>query len=212
MKLLTKEQQNSYQNAKICHICKENHHQLQEALDVGLATQALVPTCVSIYNKAIICCRMYQTAWQHKHLSTRVLRHITKLSSNAGPTLLYVKSRLRTSACVSQQASSVSCSFLWLCKEKLKNKYLKDKKYCSVRDHRHFAREYRGAAHSICNLKFSVPKKVSMAFHNESYYNYHFIIKELAKKFKKQFTCLGENTEKYITLKVPIEKEVTRIN
>ena len=51
-----------------------------------------------------------------------------------------------------------------------------------------------------------------MAFHNESNYNYHFIIKELAKKFKKQFTCLGENTEKYITLKVPIEKEVTRIN
>ena len=27
-----------------------------------------------------------------------------------------------------------------------------------------------------------------------------------------QFTFLGENTEKYITLTVPIEKEVTRIN
>ena len=27
---------------------------------------------------------------------------------------------------------------------------------------------------------------------------------------KKQFTCLGENTEKYITVTVPIEKEVTR--
>ena len=29
---------------------------------------------------------------------------------------------------------------------------------------------------------------------------------------KKQFTCLGENTEKYITFTVPIEKEVTRID
>ena len=30
--------------------------------------------------------------------------------------------------------------------------------------------------------------------------------------FKKQFTCLEENTEKYITFTVPIEKEVTRID
>ena len=29
---------------------------------------------------------------------------------------------------------------------------------------------------------------------------------------KKQFTCLGENIEKYITFSVPIEKEVTRID
>ena len=40
----------------------------------------------------------------------------------------------------------------------------------------------------------------------------HFIIKELAEEFKKQFTCLGKNTEKYITLTIPIEKVATRIN
>ena len=44
-------------------------------------------------------------------------------------------------------------------------------------------------------------------FHNGSTYDYHFIIKELAKKFKEKFECLGENTEKYITFSVPIEKE-----
>ena len=32
----------------------------------------------------------------------------------------------------------------------------------------------------------------------------------LAEELKKQFTCLGENTEKYLTLTVPIEEEVTR--
>ena len=49
-------------------------------------------------------------------------------------------------------------------------------------------------------------------FHNGSNHDYHFIIKESAEEFKKQFTCLGENTEKYITFTVPIEKEVTKIN
>ena len=31
--------------------------------------------------------------------------------------------------------------------EKAVNKYLKDKKYPKVRDHCHYTREYRGAAH-----------------------------------------------------------------
>ena len=34
--------------------------------------------------------------------------------------------------------------------------------------------------------------------------------KELEEELKKQFTCFRENIEKYITLTVPIEKEVTR--
>ena len=87
---------------------------------------------------------------------------------------------------------------------------MKDKKYCKFRDHCHYKREYRGAAHSICNLRDSSPKKITIVFYNGSNYDYHFIIKELAEEFKKQFTCLGENIEKYITFGIPIEKEVTR--
>ena len=89
---------------------------------------------------------------------------------------------------------------------------MKDKKYRKVRGHCHYAGENRGAVHSICHLKYSASKKNSIVFHNRSNYDYHFIIKELAEEFKKQFTCLGENTEKYITFTVSIEKEVTRIN
>ena len=85
---------------------------------------------------------------------------------------------------------------------------MKDKKYCKVRDHCHYTGEYRGAVHSICNLIYSAPNKIPIVFHNGSNYDYHFIIKELAE----QFTCLGENTEEYITFPVPIEKEVTRID
>ena len=51
---------------------------------------------------------------------------------------------------------------------KLENKYVKDKKCRKVRDHCHYTGEYRGAVHSICNLKYSVPKKIPIAFHNGS--------------------------------------------
>ena len=96
-------------------------------------------------------------------------------------------------------------------KVKLEDKYLKDKKYCKVRDHCHYAGGYRSAAHSTCNLKNSVPKKIPIVFYNGSNYDYNFIIKKLAEEFKKQLTCLGENTEKYIFFTVLIEKEVTGI-
>ena len=89
---------------------------------------------------------------------------------------------------------------------------MKDKKHHKVRDHCHFTGEYRGTAHSICNLKCSVPKKIPIAFHDGSNYGYHFIKKQFPEEFKTQFTCLGENTEKYITFIVPVEKEVTRVD
>ena len=83
---------------------------------------------------------------------------------------------------------------------------MKDKKYCKVRYHCHYTGEYRGAAHSICNSKYSVPTRIPIVFHNGFNYDYRFIIKELAEAFKKRFTCLGENNEKCITFTVPIEK------
>ena len=69
----------------------------------------------------------------------------------------------------------------YICRDKFEIEYAKDKKYRKVRDHCHYTEEYRGAAHSICNLKYSVPKKIPIAFHNGSNYDYQFIIKELAK-------------------------------
>ena len=108
-----------------------------------------------------------------------------------------------------QQESYENAKICYICKEIFENKYLKDKKYGKVRDHSHYSGENRGGAHSICNLVYL---KNPIVFHNGSNYDYHFIIKELAEEFKKQFTCLGENNEKCITFTVPIEKEITRID
>ena len=49
--------------------------------------------------------------------------------------------------------------------------------YHKLRDHCHYRGKYRGAAHSICNLKFNVPNEIPVVFHNGSNYDYHFIIK-----------------------------------
>ena len=55
-------------------------------------------------------------------------------------------------------------------------------KFChEIRDYCHYSGKYRGAAHSICNLRYKIPKKIPAVFHNGSTYYYHFIIKEIAK-------------------------------
>ena len=87
-----------------------------------------------------------------------------------------------------------------------------NKRYRKVRYHCPYPLECRSVAHNICNSKYSAPKNLFKVFHYGSNYDYHFIIKELAEEFKKQFTCLGENTEKYITFTFPIEKDVPRID
>ena len=75
-----------------------------------------------------------------------------------------------------------------------------------VRDHCHHTGNFRGAAHSERNLRHNVPKKIPTVFDNGSTYDYYFVIKKIAKEFKGDFECLGENTEKYITFSVPLKK------
>ena len=60
-----------------------------------------------------------------------------------------------------------------------KNKYYK--KLMKVKDHDHYKGKYRGAAHSICNLRCKTQKDIPVAIHNGSNYDFHIIITELAK-------------------------------
>ena len=45
-------------------------------------------------------------------------------------------------------------------------------------------------------------------FYNGSDCDYHFIIEALAKEFRDNFKCFGENTKKYITFSAPIKKKL----
>ena len=47
-------------------------------------------------------------------------------------------------------------------------------------------------------FKCKTSKEIPVVFHNGSTYDYHFIIKQLAKEFEGQFECLGENSDKFI--------------
>ena len=59
----------------------------------------------------------------------------------------------------------------------------KKEEYCKFIDHCYYAGKYRDATLSIFNLEYIVPEKIPIVFHNESKYDYHFIVTELAEKF-----------------------------
>ena len=102
------------------------------------------------------------------------------------------------------------------------NKFYENQKFCSIckkiftkgnkkeRDHCHFTGKYRGAAHKKCNMNHKISRNIPAVCHNGSTYDYHFIIKELVKEFEGELECLGENTGKYITFPVQINKEIIR--
>ena len=61
-------------------------------------------------------------------------------------------------------------------------------------------------------MNYKISRNIPVVFHNGSTYDNHFIIKELVKKSKGEFESLGENTEKYITYSVTINKKIEKID
>ena len=86
------------------------------------------------------------------------------------------------------------------CIDKDDENYINKRK---VKDHCHYTGKFRGAAHSICNLKYKVPKEIPIIIHNASY-DTHFMLNQLAIEFKGELNCIGDNMEKYIIFSVPI--------
>ena len=68
-----------------------------------------------------------------------------------------------------------------ICKKEFRDHHKNKKK---VRDHCPYTEKFIGPAHSICNLRYQVPKKIPIVFHNGSTYDYNFEIKKLVEEFE----------------------------
>ena len=56
-------------------------------------------------------------------------------------------------------------------------------------------------------MNYKITKDIPVVFPNGSIYDNHFIIKEIVNEFEGELYCLGENTEKYITFSIKINKK-----
>lgn len=59
--------------------------------------------------------------------------------------------------------------------------------YCYA-NHCNFTESFRGAPHSICNLTYSIPRKIPVILNNGSNYDFHLMIKHLGNEFEDKKT------------------------
>ena len=71
-----------------------------------------------------------------------------------------------------QQSDYDNAKYCHICKKIFNN----HKNFIKVRDHDHYTGNYRGAAHSICNLRYSKQVDIPVIFHNWSNYDFNSII------------------------------------
>ena len=55
-----------------------------------------------------------------------------------------------------------------VCKKRFSTDDSNKKYHKVIRDHCHYIRKYRGAAHDICNLRYKIAKEIPAVFHNGS--------------------------------------------
>ena len=80
---------------------------------------------------------------------------------------------------VEEQKEYENAAYCHICKKEFGHK----KKHRKIRGHDHYTGKYHGAAHSICNLRYSTQKDMPVLFHNGSNYDFNLILTELAKEF-----------------------------
>ena len=100
----------------------------------------------------------------------------------------------------SEQISFDKAETCHICKKEL----LTDNGVDKVRDHCHFAGQYRGAAHNSCNLQCRKPMILPVIFHNLQGYDAHLFIKQLAC-LPGGLNCIPSTEEKYISFSKKIK-------
>ena len=85
------------------------------------------------------------------------------------------------------------------------------KKNLKVRDNCHYTGIYRGATHSLCNLRYKIPSYIPAVFHNLSGYDAHLFVRELVAH-TSEMGVIAKNKEDYISfsIKVPVDSYINK--
>lgn len=94
-----------------------------------------------------------------------------------------------------QRAIHLSKTKCYLCGEVFNQL---EKNYQKVADHCHLTGQYRGAAHSICNINYQDPTFINVILHGLSNYDSHFIVRELHVT-PERVDVIPTTSEKYIS-------------
>ena len=132
------------------------------------------------YSRVTVCSfDKSKTEWNHYRGKDCMERLCKDLRDQAMKIIRYEKKEMIL--LTNEEKSLIKKKVCYICKKEFctdKNNEEEFKSYHKVRDHCHYTGKYRGAAHSICNLNYKIPKEIPVVFHNESTYDYHFIIEE----------------------------------
>ena len=124
-----------------------------------------------------------------------------------GEELFNTEKKTMTPLTPEQQKKHNDSNKCYICQKKFNNNkksnYYKNLK--KVKDHDHYTGIHRSAAHSICNLRYSTQRDIPVVIHNGSNYDFHLIIKELAKEFREKIHCIPEDKEKYKSFSFPLK-------
>ena len=77
-----------------------------------------------------------------------------------------------------------------------------DKAHEKVRDHDHRTGQYRGAAHSCCNINYFCNRYLPVVFHNLRGYDSHLIIKQAWKITCGDINVIPNSSEKFMSINI----------
>jgi hypothetical protein len=151
------------------------------------------------------------TEQEKKEFKTQKNCHICEKSLNLLPPIL-VKKLLNTKKAIEYYASLGDEKLVREYTEILKEteKKLKSNKR-KVADHDHLTGQFRGAAHSYCNLNYKNPKFIPIFFHNLAGYDAHLFIKEFGED-NGDIKLIPNTEEKYISFSKMLRYDTGELN
>ena len=109
-----------------------------------------------------------QTYYRGESTVATFFKEIRDVAQN----LLNIEKKTMEKSSFEQHVAHDTAKYCHICK----NVFGKKKKHIKVRDHDHYTGEYRGAAHLICNLRYSTLIDIPVFFHNGTNYDFTLII------------------------------------